>query len=543
MSLKLEVKLDQDRCIRGQSVFFTITLTNAGSAASPEIASFDPFNRALRLVVRPEKGKRFAGWPDGFARRQRDAADLTHWEIDRMSIDPGKSVQILGDVLAWVGELPVGASQITAVFDPMLTRSDPPIQSAAVSLLVIAAKLSQVSAPRLPQIGHASVLTTAWTHETGPQRRVFLSGHSRRLPPNPQFGVEVQGVPHDATPIASTVEMAEPGMAHLLWASPRGAIEAAALRTGAHGKAAGTPIRAPWPEAVVLASPHTTASGGLRAVLADRDLKEAQAMIAEKLSAQKLLPLDLGGATPIGPHAVFWTQRDTLEFVWAAQKARTVQYLSLDLEAPDETLRSEVLAAPGSILRLDCASESPAPQARRQGLLVERAPGEAAEDEEDADEDSGVHDPEDRVVLWALCAKRSPQQLVLMRRTLPRGPEREVARFDVTDEVKGALAVVDSLIAHRGLPMYLLMDEGGGYWYASTAFHSLRRLDELAGEAVKADQFPALVAASKASQDPWVYARFASEREGGFRYVLIEPTGAVDPYDMLEERVTALRWG
>lgn len=544
MSLKLELKLEHDRCIRGQSVFFTITLTNAGSSPVEGIASFHPFNRALRLVVRPENGKRLAGWPDGFARRQRDAANLMHWKTRRITLGPGELRSTNGDVLAWVGELPPGASQITAVYDPMTALHEREIQSAPVTLLVTPARPSQVCAPRLPQVGYPVLLTTAWVHERGPQQKVFISGHSRRLPPNPAFGVEVTGLPAEARVVAATVELAAPGQVHLLWSTPRGGLEATLAKLDAHSRAAPAPIRAPWPNPVVLASPQTTARGELRAVLADAGMKQAQVLLAARLNQPRFHALDLRGAAPIGPHAVFWSQRDTLEFVWAAQKARTVQHISMDLEAPDEVLAGEVLAAPGAILRLDVAAESPAPQARRQGLLVERMPGEEPpEPQEDEEQAAPVVDPEDRYVLWALCARRVPAQLALIRRTLPRGPERDVARFEQPADLKGSLEAVDSLVAHRGIPMYLLRDESGAYWYASTTCGRLRRLDELAGATIKPEQFPALVASSRASQDPWVYLRFVSESEGGFKYVLLEPGGMADPYRLIEERVTALRWG
>lgn len=540
MKLHVELKLDQTRCIRGQSVFFTVTIRNDDLEDTAGIASLHPFNQALRLLARPQRGRSCTGWPDGFKRRENDAADLTHWDIEVMTLTSGQSVEVAGDLLNWIGTLPVGDCHLRAVYDPMHPTVRAPIQSAEVRLQVAAARPVLVEDARLPQVGFPCPQTTVWRHATKAEPQVFVSAASRRLPPNPAFGIEVQQVDPTAALHTAAVELAEPGTVHVVWADG-GALSVIPVPTGKHSTATPWKLKAPVGDPLVLASPLTLASGELRALISDQQRSEAHLLRAHSAAKASFAAVRLGGHTPIGPYAVFWTAMDTLEFVWAAEKSRDIYHVSVDLEDPDETNGpNAIVAAPGSVLRIDAAAEQPAPQAKRQGLLIPREPEQVPEDEEDDADD--VDDPEDRYVIYALCAQRTPRQLVVIRKTLPNGPERQVARFEIEDEVKGTLRAVDSVMTGAQRPAYLLVDEDDKHFFASFTGGKLQVVDELVGDAINAKMFPKLVAASKASEVRWIYLRYFSEDDGGFRYVKLEPADRGDPYKLLEEEVPALRW-
>lgn len=538
MDLKLELKLESNECVHGESVRFTATVRNEGREAAEGIQSLEPRNRSLRLLVSGQ----WEGWALGAELRERTAPNLVHWHAQTMSLEPGKSASAVGDIVWWVGVLPVGDHRIRAEYSPGEAAQSGPVLSAEVTLKVTAARCTFARAPRLPEMGRLAPMTFVWRHAADKGAKFFVHQGSRVLPPNPYSGFEVAPLEPTAEPVVSATPAPWPLVAHLLWVD-KGMLQVAAAALGDRAPAAPISVKLPVSKPVILESPATVMEDHLVALVTDEDrAKLCFLRIGEKKRAD-IVELKLGGHAPIGETCVYWTYDQEIVLAWAAAGGREIVLGRAPWDDAASFAPRSFAAVDGELLRIDALMLPPGDNGPKEAPYFVRGVPKEPTGPEPGDDEIGPEpvEEEPRLALYTLTAERT-QRRVTVSGHYGRGSSRALAKIAVPESVKGALKCVSSVMTRRRHPVYVLKDEDDALWFASTLLRELTPLDAVAGDKVTLAQFPALVAASERSETPWVHLRYWSSADGGFKFARLEPADQPDAYSMIRPRVAAVRW-
>ena len=112
--LKLQLAMERSEAVRGESVRFVVTLMNTG-AAPVTVPAPEPKNHVLLVKAVATDGKEFVGEADHY--RHMEGSPPPHVrDKTQLTLGPGQSTQVRGDLLTWIGELPVGIYSVTATF-------------------------------------------------------------------------------------------------------------------------------------------------------------------------------------------------------------------------------------------------------------------------------------------------------------------------------------------------------------------------------------------------------------------------------------------
>lgn len=527
MDLDLKLQLDQPKCVQGQSVLLTATLTYNGQQPIDGLRDFHPFNKAILLRARDRHGKTWIGLQQGAELREMTAPNTLHWHHTTVALQPKGKLEVQGDLLRWIGALPVGEYTITAIYEPGGHLLAERTQSNEVRLVVSPAKPTFVSTPRLPEMPDPAPLTAVWRHGSPEQGKLFIQQQSRIVPPNPLHCFELPEAYRQIEPQVSSVALAAPPIVHLLWAG-KGEMSVMQVSMDKPADAKPWTVKVPVKEPVILQSPRTTADGGLLALFTDKGSRELYLLqVRDKKSV--ITPLSLNAAVPLDQYCVYWTLMDQLEFAWSPSNSRDLYYTAMDPKDPTGTFAPvRIGTESGALLRIDALYDrSPTPEDLR-----------AAEDS-DEDEAGKEGDQDDfaegRLSIFSLFFDATRKKLVLTQRQPLAATQKVIGRIDAGEAAAGVLEVIDSAMTVRGEPVYLLKDQAGKLFYATTRKRSLQDLKAMVGEVVTADQLPSLMAASPMCEDEWVYLRFVRQTEGGFKFAKLEPDGLDSRYKLIEE--------
>lgn len=525
--MKLELTLQQPECVFGESTPFTVVVRN-DTGKPLDALTLDAHNNALRVLV----GSQWQGTALGARQRERTAPSLLHHKPASASLAPGGMNVACGDLLNWVGALPVGRHRVRAEFVRRFQTGET-IRSPEVTLDVRPLAANYAYVPRLPHVGQQAPLLSV-LRTTEPTPRFLLQQHSRVCPPNPYAAFAADGIDPKLEPKSSAVAGPWPMQGHLV-AADKSVVHVFAVELLASARARPTVVPAPFPQPRVLDSPFSPAPDELLALLANEAGDQLRLLRVGAKGASSVAPLNTRGIE-IGAYSVFFTFQRELALAWAAPGSRVLQLAVAPWVEPEVFAPIEFGTACGAILRVDLLPLEARSSANHGPLLV---PGGASTDESDAPRVAPK--PETRIAAYTLAFDRTAQQYVIEAHAGRGGPGRAVARLDTPGGARGALRVIDSVMTRRAHPVYLLEDDAGRLFFASSRARAVRDLAELTGEPVDASGFPALCAASELSETAWVYLRHF--RAGtGLVFAKLEPEGVSDPYRLAAQRIGALHW-
>jgi hypothetical protein len=517
-TLSITLRLDRNECVRGESVYFDVTLANTGRTRLTDLPTLDPMSRAIRLVADGPGGPRAA---DALSADERDGVDFhaPRGAPPTVDLDPGQKLELRDDLLSWFGELEPGTYQITA-------RTGLDTVSAPVALKVLRANPQSLTTPRFAAGAPAALLTGAWTHDSGDGKVaagavLFFQQQSPAVPRNSRHGLRVAQTKLPVEAHAATVPYGEITRGHVLWLDERGRLLMAQADLVNPRLSPEIEVQTPF-KGILLASAVTRPDGGLWVPWTDEKREKVAILSVSATGDSKPYALDLDKTKPLGPYACFWEYLQRLHFLWAAPRGREIQYARLPLDDPGSgfVVRS-VAALDDPIMWIDAYLDADV-ASRAAPYFEEQIPPDQR--------GTAVQPPGPTLMLWVVTgAAGSPR---CARVEAATGYSKPAAMLP-TGAAQG-LHVVASVVTYTHELALLLADAKDQLYYASTTRGKLVPLAEAAGRQITLADHPGLMTATSQGRDPWVYLRYIQDKRA-IGYIRLEPAADRDPVERQQD--------
>ncbi len=479
--LSLDLFLEKQEFVHGESIRFVATLTNRG-AAPVTILSLQRLSRALRIVVTDADGKERSA--DALNLLGREGMPAPHVRaFPEITLAPGQKAKEPGDVLPWLGELEPGTYTITASYshDPNAFADSNPatITVKAASPAMAAASLPSAVFARAPRL-------SSWQNRGAKGFTLFLLATS---PNDPTVALanrplttltgefEVYPASANANPAAAD---------YLVWIEGGNTLRSLRLPAEA---APDAPVKVPLPTPglSVIGRPFSDESGVMWTVLADAE--------GTRATLVKLAPGLPASATPINPTPpmsgateIQWTRDEQLILLWTGENPREIHGALTALKAPANPLTGRRLfTAPQPVIDLKSYMHY--------------------------DQQRETYTP----MCIALCRNEALDLFLTVRVNLATGAM--VSKEEFIADGMGELTVLQAEVDGDNLVAYLMTDPDGNVHYAppdlaDTApvilVDAMPHLD-IPEVPLTTKMYPLLLAAGRLGNRPGFYLRYIEE--------------------------------
>jgi len=505
--LILAIELDRRECIRGESVLFTVTLTNDSNAG---LTKFPPFSSELSPVVLfldGRKGQRQAN-QRSFQEREGTHRHGPSTPPTSITLAPRQKLQLQGDLLSWFGDMEPGEYTVTA-------RHAYGAESKPVPLKVLPARAISASAPRYTTQGPASPMPAAWGHKQGDETLLFFQQQSPVLPRNVIHGFRAETVAEEVHPYAALIANSDVRSGHLVWLQKenRVSLTPVDLENGKSGPR--REIKLPF-AGELLPSPLSMPGGALWLPVAQKDRNAASFLEVLPDGKVNAFDLDLGQAKPLGAYVCFWEHGRQLHFSWAAEQGREVMLASLALSDPRTGFVKRSLYAPADpVFWLDAFIDIDAPARDAPYFEEQIPPGQRTR--------PLVPEPP----LVVACVTQSASSLNFVHVNTTDGQHKRVAMLPLAG--LDAPRCLGGVVTYEFQLVLLMADAQDRLFVASTTSNSVRAISDLVSPPPSAASFPSLVAATRQARSPWVYVRYLEKDL--VQYLRLEPVEERDPIE------------
>jgi hypothetical protein len=510
--LVVTLDLDQRDAICGESVFFTVRLTHTFKTPL-SVASFEPTNRSVTLTLLRSDGTRLTA--DQMTAGERDGIyTQPPRQAQGRSLEPGRAMELRGDLLTWFGWLPAGEYKVRATYQGIFRVAQSEFQTLRLNPADIQAAAVASCGPPAAHIP----ISATWTHKQKDGRRVLIYQQlSPYLPRNTWHGVPTAIVREPVAAYAACLTKPDSPIGHLLWLDHQQRLSYAPADLE-HGKIhPSRQIKLPC-EGTPVGTAFTLPDLSLLVPYADSRHQRLVLLRLPETGAPQSYPLQLEGPLPFGPMVVRENDQ-TLYLAYAGQKGRSVACAKWSPKNPSQGLsepKTFVLKAP--IAWLDAYwDKTLAPQTQRSLYL-----GDDASPEPNVQ----AQRPSPRLMLWVVT--RQANTLSCTALNTQDGTVNPAVRFDLP--AGHALEVKQSVVTASNALALLLSDAGGRLYYASTMRKRLEPLARIANTKVTLRNDPALVAAGQNALEPWVHLRYVKNGKK-FSYIRLEPENEPDPVE------------
>lgn len=513
--LTLKITLHAAEAIRGESVFFTITLHNTTNNPMVGLSTFDIDNRSVGVE---------AVGPDGTF-RGREISRITRTgkhphgpeEKLRFTLAPGAKIELTDDLLMYTGEMPPGSYDVRAYYGPWQETS----QSPPVKLQIKAANIKTIATPRIGAKMPMGPLCGASLVQMGSAPNslaIFAQQQQPGMPRVPMHCVKVVDITEAPTAlIPAASPMVKQNTGHVVWLTG-----GKAMMAGVNfGKSAGpaVPIKAPF-DGGPLRSPVSLPDQNLAMMWTDVSMTRAAALMVNPEGVCQVAPLELGKAAPMGGHCCLWDYNARLHMFWAGVGGREVLYSRCIFEdflggfsSPLSVMTDE------PVVWIDGYIDHMA------GILTRPV----TEDRVKPEDAAKLEEPPPRM-LMAWIVSKSKDRLICSRANMINRMIGAEASF-MLDQMGGDAEVISTAITWRNDLALLIKGKNGQFYYATSQDREINPLSELIERVVRIDQVPAIQSAGSDSIRPWVYLRYLDQNEGRIVYVKLSPLEEPDPND------------
>ncbi len=518
--LTVTLKLKRDECIRGESVFFEVTVTNTSPAPIPEFLPFDSDLKTVMLTAQSAKGSVSANQLSADARDGVYHHDPTE-QPPTFTLAPNASVTLAGDLLEWFGELEPGRYEITAehIFGG---------ESKSVPLKIHPPAAVFASTPRYAAQSPASPFTGAWAHQESEGFLLFYQHQSPTLPRNPRHGIRVANPKKEVEPHAAVLPVGEVDTGHLIWLDPKSQLQVAAVTIQDEASISGWEVKPPFKGRLLL-SPLSMPDCRVFVPYADENGKKVAILEIDADGDVKIHEIDVSKTQGLGPYVCLWQYDAWLHFCWAGAGGREIQHARLPLhDTAAGFVTHSAHTSDDPILWIDGYVDTKAP-ARDAPYFDEQLPPERRGQVE--------MPPPAAVMLWCVASATAGLRCVRV------DVAKSTGRLDQTLPTGGAkeLRVLSSVVTHENFSLAMLLaGEKNALYFASTATRRFEPLDKLVKEQVTLESCPALITASRQGTAAWVYLRYMAH-DKTVRYLRLEPENEPDPVEQRAGATTRRR--
>lgn len=509
--LNLKLTLDRSECVRGESVFFKLTLENVSGRPIQGVRSFDPEFPAVKIFVEAN-GKRQSADQQSHQERSGYHDHGPDTDPPLLPLGPAQSVSLEDDLLMWFGELEPGTYDVFA-------QHQSEAMSNRVKLRVAALDPKYLSTPRYSSLHAFPALSGAMVHKAADGRQfLFYQRQDVMLPSNPMHSIRLVESP-SPDPISAHAAMAPSEGAsagHLVWQDQSGRIFFASANVAANKPAAQIPVQHPF-KAQLLASPLTADDGQLWIPVADESAARVQILkVAPDGNAQGFdLPIPAGKT--LGPHSIFWEGDQKLHIAWAPPRGRDVQYSRLILADPDAGFSNRpAFMGDDPVVWIDVYRDSDS-NLKHTPYFVQTTP---------PDQTAPKPAPPPFITLW--CVVDSAAGFTCHRYNTHNTAAEWGANLVKPEGKK--LRVVASAVNYRHHLSLLFADEMGRIYFGSTERRLIAPLAEIIGKELTAPQCPGLLPAGRNGIRPWVFLRYIDQQAKRIIYRKLEPAAEAEPH-------------
>ena len=515
--LETNITLKSTQCIRGESVFFEITVRNL----TKETLNIPPLDHAITLIIESPDGKQRGG-PNSAEHRDGIHTHGVHDEVT-IEIAKGGELKITGDILEWVGELSAGSYEVRAVY----TGLPESVSSKPHKLTVHRVRPIELTTPRPGMIMRDAPRVGAFVHRD--DAGAFLAMYQRmsaNLPRNATKGIRITQLPEATIVHAATLATARIDKTHVVWQDRRGALHMASSTITQSSLQRPVPLQTRV-SGTMLDSPLATSDGFVWLPILESTGKRVVVLQIHDSGAVREWSLTLDGAMSVASYACFWEYEARLSLFFAAERGREVFRATLPLDEPQSGFMAKpIYTADNAIMWVDGFLDLDA-QFKEAPMFVQQLP-----DQEEPEELPEPIDP--RRLIFVATEKRGRVQV--KRITLPDGKETNIGAFDWSQLQQPK--IIHSALTHRGDWALLIVDAAQKLHYYSTMRNQLVVLDKIVGRAITPAQRPRLTTAGEFALEPWVHLRYIAHTGDHVAYHRLDPADHEDPVERKANKPT-----
>jgi hypothetical protein len=472
-SLKLDLSLEKNEFVRGESIRFVVALTNVGGSPVT-VATEKPKNRAFAISVKSPWGGEVRGDALTMAEREGEHVDEPRDTPTRL-LAQGEKLVARGDVIPWLGELEPGEYTIEGIYEftPALSTVSAPATFKVVEAAPVYARTAR---PNFA--GQREASETAWLHKTGAGHGLYLMRSSPKSPLVAYSNTPLAQLPFPAEVIPSCHNSVTCPSDHLVWMAEDGSLQV--LRHKA-GVVSDPILSVPLPSADLepVGTPYSDGKGNLHLVLAAEGGTPAFLCQVSDRTNASFRPFD--STVPLGsPRSVLWGGDETLTVAWVGADEREVMAATVSLAAlPPRIAGKKLLTASHAVIDLSLAQRS-----REEAEGYER-------------------------LLFVLAFDDVKDILYRTRVNLSSSETGEPERF-VVDGV-GNLVLRDSILDEDLNAQYLFAGADGAVVHADGSFSRLVPVLTASRRPVTVAHCPGLVVTSKFSKLRGAFLRYIED--------------------------------
>ncbi|MHC5109713.1 MAG: hypothetical protein ACYTHJ_07540 [Planctomycetota bacterium] len=513
--LRIHLKLDRQECVRGESVYFDVEVENGSKTPLANFPDLSPDNQTIKLIADDGQQHFTANQQSLMARTGVYAHEPD--TVITQTLAPGRKLEVHGDMLSWMGELPPGRYWITAEYEIGLKHAASP----PVPLTVKPAVVQMASTPRYAALGPAAPRSATWVHRKDDAYVLFYQQLAATLPRVVIHGIHGADIEQPPTELfEAVVPDDENRIGHVIWLDASDKLWMSAPHVDLLRVSHGVELEPPF-EGRPLHSPVSMNDGGFFYPFATKDGDKVAVVRVAAGGDTIPVELQLGDAKPLGAYCCFWEYDARLHFLWTKVRGREVRVGRLPLEDPASGFTTKSLYdVDEPVIWLDAYVDTDAQFDEKPYFVEQIPPGE---------EPPPDTPPESKLMLW--CVTESGQGLAASRVDSGTGKVESFVSFDSSglDHVR----VIRSVVTHNFELAMLVADGKDQLYYASSSKGDLLPLSRLTGEEITLAHHPGLLTTSRMATVPWVHLRYVKDKNV-IAYLRLEPD-ELDPIERSEQ--------
>ena len=347
IALNLILEVPKTQVLQGESIPFTVILTNTGDEAE-EIRSLAFGNAAVMLTATDALGKSLTGDQHSFVEKQGEPHP--HEKSPAMvNMTPGKTLRLSADVLGWLGELLPGEYTLVAGY------SDSPALSAtsnSVKVSIVPAAPSELfSTGDGARLSYAP-RRVAWINRTAKGRDAYLLELDARATTESISNRPLGPFDGNGRVCVSDSNVDPAPVTYALWRTPANKLFISKMT----GQGAPKTLDVPLPDAALqpMGQPFCDKDGGLAVLLVGPGGARGALLRIPPVGAAVSVPINFAPALSQYA-AACWSRRDELLVVWTDAGRKAIYALNMPVAAANAPAARLIATAPKQIshLRVD----------------------------------------------------------------------------------------------------------------------------------------------------------------------------------------------
>lgn len=482
-NLKLELKISKHEFIRGESIPFTVVLRNTGNT-SLTLQNFSIRNQSVTLAANNSNDILTTGTQMSWKKRDGVHVDDPR-QFKEFEIAPGKSVELEGDAIEWLGELEPDQYKLFVTYN---SGASIYIESDIVEINVVPCNTVYHKGVNTSIRLAYAYIKTVWFNQVGDDFDVFLLESSPNYPPNTFRNNKLLSIKDSYKILPAACNTDPSPKTHICWLDELQELNVVTVsKERVPGKVQN--YRLNLKEAELIESPFTDQQGNLHGLLSDNSGKEIiyfRISAENQIESHKLLSLKTG----LGKLSVMWDRNETMHLIWNEKNESIIYYLNIILNKKYESPQIKAL----------CKFDS---QITSLQLYQTSVPNSELYSE--------------KISVLTFNNQSLKWQNWVIDTAAPEPKLNEVLSGVTTSN----FSLFSSKLTVENVPIYLFNYSADDIYYYSSSKQNLEPLISSDGKMIKSDSQPEMITTAVFSHKPGVYIRYISDSKV-FKYLKIE---------------------